>query len=101
MLGLDSASALNDTGSREHHGEICMPFPETDRVIYAHNPLEQVICQFRFPPILRIDSELPAQFQDRIRHEFPSLIEKSGLKLELQAFSPDDGVDFTEFSCRI
>jgi uncharacterized protein (TIGR04255 family) len=48
-----------------------MPFPESQRVIYQKNPLIKVICQFRFPPILKIDSEIPSLFQDSIRNEFP------------------------------
>ena len=48
-----------------------MPFPETERVIYRNNPLHQVICQLRFPPILRIEKETPADFQENIRHTFP------------------------------
>jgi len=47
------------------------PFPDSTRVHYAENPLSEVICQLRFPPVLRIDSELPAQFQERIREIFP------------------------------
>jgi uncharacterized protein (TIGR04255 family) len=52
-----------------------MPFPDSPRVIYNKNPLEQVICQLRFPPVLRIDTELPAQFQEAIRHEYPLFVE--------------------------
>ena len=48
-----------------------MPIPESDRVIYGKNPLEQVICQVRFPPILKIEAEIPATFQDQIRSSFP------------------------------
>lgn len=48
-----------------------MLFPEATRVIYKDNPLHQVICQLRFPPILRIDTENPAIFQDRVRQTFP------------------------------
>ncbi len=48
-----------------------MTFPDSQRVIYSENPLESVVCQLRFPPILRIDAEVPANFQDRIRHEYP------------------------------
>ena len=54
-----------------------MPFPSTQRVIYQENPLVEVVCQLRFPPILKIDSELPAQFQDSIRKEYPNYTESS------------------------
>lgn len=60
-----------------------MLFPEIQRVIYKKNPLDQVICQVRFPSILKIDAEIPADFQDRIRGEFPNFSEKSELKLEV------------------
>jgi uncharacterized protein (TIGR04255 family) len=48
-----------------------MTFPETPRVIYAQNPLVEVVCQLKFPPILRIETELPATFQEAIRKEYP------------------------------
>lgn len=49
-----------------------MPFPETDRVLYQRSPLRQVICQLRFPPVLRIGAESPANFQELIRKVYPS-----------------------------
>ncbi len=52
-----------------------MPFPETNRVIYEKNPLDQVICQLRFPTVLRIDTEPPAKFQDMIRNQYPNFRE--------------------------
>lgn len=58
-------------------------FPESPRVIYGKNPLDQVICQVRFPAILRIASEPPTQFQERIRTRFPLLAEKREVKVEL------------------
>jgi uncharacterized protein (TIGR04255 family) len=48
-----------------------MPFPEAVRVLYKQNPIEIAICQLRFPPILRIDAEPPAQFQDLVRAIYP------------------------------
>jgi uncharacterized protein (TIGR04255 family) len=48
-----------------------MDFPETRRVIYRKNPLAEVLVQLRFPPILKIDSETPAAFQDVIRFDYP------------------------------
>jgi uncharacterized protein (TIGR04255 family) len=59
-----------------------MPFPEVKRVIYKKNPLDKVICQFRFPPILKIDAEIPAEFQDKIRKDFPNYTETPELRVE-------------------
>ncbi len=62
-----------------------MPFPEVERVIYGRNPLEEVVCQLRFPPVLKIDSELPAEFQERIRKKFVDFSETINLQLEVPA----------------
>ncbi len=53
-----------------------MPFPEVERVIYKRNPLDRVICQLRFPPILKIDAEVPSEFQNRVRKDYPGFSEK-------------------------
>jgi len=60
-----------------------MPFPDTKRVVFEHSPLEQVVCQLRFPPILRIDSTPPADFQEKIRAKFPNYSESIDFKLEM------------------
>jgi len=75
-----------------------MAFPEAERVIYEKNPLEEVICQLRFPPILKIDSETPTEFQECIRNQYPLYQTKSIGKLP--AGLPDDlakilAVDFS------
>jgi uncharacterized protein (TIGR04255 family) len=62
-------------------GEFVSPFPQSPRVVYSQNPLELVICQLRFPPILRIGAEPPATFQDMVRDEYPLLKESSGPQL--------------------
>ena len=53
------------------------PFPDSERVVYRRNPLVAVICQLRFPPILRITTEVPAAFQEQIRKEFPLFSENA------------------------
>jgi uncharacterized protein (TIGR04255 family) len=58
-------------------------FPDSPRVVYTSNPLEEVICQLKFPPILRIDSELPAALQDELRGEYPLLVENAATPIEL------------------
>jgi len=60
-----------------------MPFPDYERVIYQRNPLGEVICQVRFPAILRIEVDPPARFQDAIRGAFPVLTESSGIEAPL------------------
>jgi uncharacterized protein (TIGR04255 family) len=47
------------------------PFPEASRVLYQKNPLTEVIFQVKFPPVLMIDAELPAKFQEQVRGLFP------------------------------
>ncbi len=56
-----------------------MPFPKTERVIYKKNPLKQVICQIRYPAILKIDVGMPADFQEIVRKEFPIFQENNVL----------------------
>lgn len=54
-----------------------MPFPELkERVIYKKSTLVEVLCQLRFPPILLIEKEIPATFQERIRSDYPYVEEK-------------------------
>jgi uncharacterized protein (TIGR04255 family) len=54
-----------------------MLFPETQRVVYGRKVLDEVICQLRFPPILRIGVESPAGFQERIRKSYPNYAQDS------------------------
>ena len=46
-------------------------FSHESRCLYREHQLADVICQLRFPEILSISTELPAQFQEAIRDEFP------------------------------
>ena len=61
-----------------------MPFPETPRIIFNKSPLQRVLCQLKFPPILKIEAEIPAEFQEKVRKDFPNFSEgTTPLKLEL------------------
>jgi uncharacterized protein (TIGR04255 family) len=53
-----------------------MRFPASQRFTYEKNPLVEVICQLRFPRILKIDNEDPYNFQEAIRSEYPQLYSK-------------------------
>jgi len=60
-----------------------MIFPDSPRVIYDKNPLHEVICQIRFPTILRIASEPPTEFQESLRGRFPLFSENRQATLQL------------------
>lgn len=48
-----------------------MPFPPSERVVFDINPIQEVICQLRFPTILAIGTQSPAAFQDELRQDYP------------------------------
>ena len=56
-------------------------FPETERVVYARNPLDEVTCELTFPPILRISAEEPIAFQEQIRKSYPMYKKQNDIHL--------------------
>ena len=46
-------------------------FSQEPHCSYRKNQLVEVVCQLRFPEILSIETQLPAQFQEAIRDVFP------------------------------
>ena len=46
-------------------------FSNQPRKFYRRSPLIEVICQLRFPDILKIEAHEPADFQDAIRSIYP------------------------------
>lgn len=70
-----------------------MSFPETPRVRYGRNTLVDVACRLKFPPILKIDSELPAAFQDRVRESFP-LYHQARATMKLPESTPRELAQF-------
>ena len=68
-----------------------MPFPSSEREVYEVNPLNEVICQIRYPTILKAAAERPIEFQDAVRGSYPLYEEKTpsiGLPPQLQ-----EGID--------
>ena len=58
-------------------------FPEVEEVRLDRPPLDEVVCQVRFPSILRIAQEEPAAFQDLIRKRFPGFEKQHSFQLKL------------------
>ncbi|MBQ6840173.1 MAG: TIGR04255 family protein [Oscillospiraceae bacterium] len=46
-------------------------FSNEERCLLKNNQLAEVICQLRFPEILKIGAEHPVRFQEQIRDEYP------------------------------
>ena len=51
-------------------------FSDKKRCLYNNNQLADVICQLRFPEILCIGTNVPADFQEAIRDEYPQYSKK-------------------------
>ena len=59
-----------------------LSFPQFEHVPLKKPPLQEVICQVRFPLILRIGQGAPAEFQDAIRERFPEFETEQALLIE-------------------
>ena len=70
-----------------------MPFPKVKRFVYKTNLLDEVICQVRFPPILKIDTETPAAFQEVLRSSYPYLTESSEVLFDISMGSPHGSME--------
>lgn len=51
--------------------DLTAPFPFAERVVYGRNPLNEVICQLRFPSLLRLQAQAPFEFQEAVQADFP------------------------------
>lgn len=69
------------TLSRLTQGEEEALFQDYPKVRYGKNPLELVVAEVRFPPLLRIETELPSKFQDALAGEFPLFQEVNPINL--------------------
>ena len=66
------------------------------RCRYGTNQLVEVICQLRFPEILSISANPPAEFQDAIREEYPRLFRRQERPLPVAGVSenPAESVNY-------
>jgi len=58
---------------------MALNFTSKPEIRLGKPPLIEVVCQVRVPPILRIASEEPGQFQELVRTRFPELELEQGL----------------------
>lgn len=62
---------------------MALHFPDKPEIPLANPPLAEVVCQVRYPPILRIAKENPSELQERIRHRFPGFGVEQPFKLQI------------------
>jgi uncharacterized protein (TIGR04255 family) len=66
-----------------------MRFPDYERVIYERNPLNEVICQLRFPSILKVTSQQPVEFQEKLRDVYSNLVINRPVEVPIPSISPE------------
>jgi uncharacterized protein (TIGR04255 family) len=64
-------------------------FPRIPDVRLANSPLAEVICQVRFPTILRIAKQSPSDFQELVRHRFPLLEASQNIQFAVAGVASD------------
>jgi uncharacterized protein (TIGR04255 family) len=69
-------------------------FPVVEDVHLSNAPIREVICQVRFPRILRIAHEEPVAFQERIRKRFPLLEAERRVVIETEGVKPGGKAEF-------
>ena len=79
MLSSDSQKRTDRLRKGMPSNEDLRLFPSADRVFYEKAPLAEVVVQLKFPPILAIQVDPPAAFQELVRGAFPLLEEASSL----------------------
>lgn len=68
-------------------------FPAKPDVQLGNSPLVEVVCQVKFPAILRIASKEPSDFQDRIRDQFPNFEQEVGVLFRPLGSQKDDALE--------
>src|SRR6266487_4254407 len=77
-------------------------FPHSADLPLANSPLKEVICQIRFAPLLEIAQKLPAEFQTRIRKDFPNFEIAQNITPDInQAFPSEYGFKASDDQSRV
>jgi uncharacterized protein (TIGR04255 family) len=74
-------------------------FPSVPEIKLKNAPVREVICQVKFPTILKINQDVPTDFQDLIRGRFPEFSQEQGWKINLPDEKQPPG-SFLEFGSR-
>jgi uncharacterized protein (TIGR04255 family) len=75
-------------------------FPHKPEVRLGNPPLAEVVCQVRFPPILRIAKDEPSEFQEFVRERFPELEVEQGFLVRVPGIG-SGGIPAAEAQAKI
>ncbi len=69
-----------------------LDIPVSPKITYRRNFLQSVICQVRVNPIFRVAKELPSEFQEAIRQDYPraELRESIEIKVSEEGITPPE-----------
>ena len=73
---------------------MAIAFPEVEDIRLNRSPLDEVICQVRFPPILTISKDRPFGFQEAVRKLLPAYSNEQGFQLHLEDSTEQPRADF-------
>lgn len=65
-----------------------LALPDYEQVVLQGSPLEEVVCQLRFPQILKISASPPAEFQELVRKQLPTLEQERGIQIGMAGGEP-------------
>jgi uncharacterized protein (TIGR04255 family) len=72
---------------------MAISFPDVRDIPLRRSPLQEVVCQVRFPTILRLLREVPDQFQTHIQAHFPSLDIERPFQIEKEVAQSGGTID--------
>jgi uncharacterized protein (TIGR04255 family) len=75
-----------------------MIFPDYQRRVFKRNPIADVTCQLRFPPILKIATEIPDAMQEALRSQYPGFQQQHLVPFQLVVPSPGPATPATDTS---
>ncbi|HXG63749.1 MAG TPA: TIGR04255 family protein [Blastocatellia bacterium] len=66
-------------------------FPRKPEIRLEQPPLIEVVCQVKFPAILRIAKEGPSEFQEIVRERFPQIEVEQNVQLQIPGIGGEEG----------
>ena len=70
---------------------MALRFPQKAEIRLNNPPLNEVVCQVKFPPVLRIGKESPSDLQEKVRDRFPQLEVEQAVQVQVPGIGSRGG----------